>query len=50
MSIYQLAKRLQRDYKNVHTDVTQLLRLGLLERRGDGVAVPWQLVRAELGL
>ena len=50
VSIYQLAKRLQRDYKNVHTDVTQLLRLGLLERQGDGVAVPWQRVRAELGL
>lgn len=50
LSIYQLAKRLQRDYKNVHTDVAQLLRLGVLERRGDGVAVPWQLLRAELGL
>ena len=50
VSIYQLAKRLQRDYKNVHTDVTQLLRLGLLERRGDGVAVPWRVVRAELSL
>jgi predicted transcriptional regulator len=48
LSIYQLAKRLQRDYKNVHTDVTQLLRLGVLERQGDGVAVPWQLLRAEL--
>ena len=50
LSIYQLAKRLQRDYKNVHTDVTQLLRLGVLERQGDGVAVPWQLLRAELSL
>ena len=46
----RLAKRLQRDYKNVHTDVTQLLRLGVLERQGDGVAVPWQLLRAELSL
>jgi len=50
VSIYQLAKRLQRDYKNVHTDVTQLLRLGLLERRRGGVVVPWRLVRAELSL
>jgi predicted transcriptional regulator len=49
-SIYGLAKRLGRDYKNVHTDVTQLARLGLIERRGDGVAVAWQIVRAELSL
>jgi len=51
MSIYELAKRLQRDYKNVHTDVTQLARIGAIERRGDGgVAVAWDLLRAELRL
>jgi predicted transcriptional regulator len=49
MSIYELAKRLQRDYKNVHTDVTQLAGIGLIERRADGlVAVAWDLLRAEL--
>jgi len=51
MSIYQLAKRLQRDYKNVHTDVTQLAGIGLVERRSDGlVAVVWDLLRAEFKL
>ena len=51
MSIYELAKRLQRDYKNVHTDVTRLADLGLIERRADGgVAVAWDVVRAELSL
>ena len=50
LSIYQLAKRLARDYKNVHTDVTALARLGLIEKQGDGVAVPWGAVRAELRL
>ena len=51
LSIYELAKRLERDYKNVHTDVTQLAALGLIERRPDGgVAVPWELLRAELRL
>jgi predicted transcriptional regulator len=50
-TIYELAKRLERDYKNVHTDVTQLARLGLVERRADGrVAVAWDLLRAELKL
>src|SRR5262245_60118330 len=40
-SIYELAKRVQRDYKNVHTDVVRLAELGLVERRADGsVAVP----------
>jgi predicted transcriptional regulator len=48
-SIYELARRLGRDYKNVHTDVTQLAALGLIERQEDGrVAVAWDVVRAEL--
>ena len=50
LSVYALAKRLQRDYKNVHTDVVQLGALGLIERRGTAVAVPWDTVRAELRL
>jgi predicted transcriptional regulator len=49
-SIYELAGRLERDYKNVHTDVTQLMRLGLVERTEDGVGVAWEVVRAELRL
>lgn len=51
MSIYELAKRLGRDYKNVHTDVTQLAAIRLIERQEDGrVTVPWDLLRAELRL
>jgi predicted transcriptional regulator len=51
LSIYELSKRLERDYKNVHTDVTQLAGLGLIERGGDNlVKVPWDLLRAELAL
>jgi predicted transcriptional regulator len=50
-SIYELARRLERDYKNVHTDVTQLAAIGLIEKRLDGrVAVAWDLLRAELRL
>ena len=48
LSVYQLAKRLERDYKNVHTDVTALGRIGLVEKQGDArVSVPWDVVRAE---
>ena len=51
VSIYELAKRLGRDYKNVHTDVVRLAELGLIERRADGaVAAAWDAVRAELRL
>lgn len=51
MTIFALAKRLARNYKNVHTDVARFASLGLIERRRDGlVAVPWDVVRAELRL
>ena len=51
VSIYELAKHLQRDYKNVHTDVTQLAAIGLIERQADGrVGVPWELLQAEFRL
>ena len=48
LSIYELAKRLQRDYKNVHTDVSRMTGIGLVEKGADGrVSVPWDAVRAE---
>jgi predicted transcriptional regulator len=51
LSVRALAKRLGRDYKNVHTDVARLADLGLIARGDDGrVAVPWDAVRAELRL
>ena len=46
LSVYALAKMLERDYKNVHTDVTRLVELGLLEK-GDKLRVPWDAIRAE---
>jgi predicted transcriptional regulator len=49
VSIYALAKRLGRNYKNVHTDVTDLVRIGLVEKTGQAqVGVAWDVVRAEL--
>ena len=51
VSIYELAKRLRRDYKNVHTDVTQLAALGVIARTSDNrVLVPWEVLRAEFAL
>jgi len=51
LSIYELAKRLRRNYKNVHTDVTQLAALGVIARGSDNrVLVPWEVLRAEFTL
>ena len=48
LTIYELAKRLGRDYKNVHTDVSALAKIALIERGDDGrVRVPWDVVRGE---
>jgi predicted transcriptional regulator len=51
LSVYELARRVERDYKNVHTDVKRLVELGLVERTEDArVAVGWDAVRAEIRL
>jgi len=51
MTVYALAKLLERDYKNVHTDVSRLVELGLIERtEASLIRVGWQAVRAELRL
>jgi len=51
LSINELARRLARHYKNVHTDVTRLAELGLIERRSDQrVEVMWDIVAAEMRL
>ncbi|MBF0143711.1 MAG: MarR family transcriptional regulator [Magnetococcales bacterium] len=50
-TIRGLSKRLHRDYKNVHTDIGTLERLGLVARdeRGRWV-VPWSAIVSELKL
>ena len=48
MSINELARLLGRNYKNVHTDVTRLIKLGLIERIQDQrIAVGWDTITAE---
>lgn len=50
-SIYALAKRLERNYSNVHRDVRRLLDLDLVSKRADGlVYVPWDEVEIHLSL
>ena len=51
LTIFALAKLLERDYKNVHTDVSRLIDLKLVEKDSNSqVRVAWESVRAELKL
>ena len=50
-TVRALARRLKRDYKNVHTDVQALERVGLLVRDPDRrLTAPWAKVVAEIRL
>lgn len=43
MSVYALARRLSRNYSNVHGDIQRLLGLGLVEKNASGqVLVPFE--------
>ena len=47
----ELARRLGRDYKNVHTDVNQLIEWMAVERGDDGrVNVPWAEIVVDMKL
>src|SRR3972149_5312691 len=44
-SVYALAKAAERNYSNVHTDVSRLEELGLIERsEADAISVPFESV------
>lgn len=51
MTIYALAKLLQRDYKNVHTDVKALSVLEIIQETEDGkITIPWDEIEAHFKL
>jgi predicted transcriptional regulator len=51
LSIREVARRVGRDVKGVHTDVTALLRHGVLDRTREGrVVFPFNAVRVDLML
>ena len=44
-SIYALSKAAERNYSNVHTDISRLEELGLIERsENDAISVPFESV------
>ncbi len=51
LSIKQLAEKLDRDYKNVHSDVQLLNKIGLIEfNSSDKAFVPWDNISLEIAL
>ncbi len=50
MSLRALARRLGRDVKSVHRDVTALKALGLIEDCAQGIRVPYDEIEAHLTL
>jgi predicted transcriptional regulator len=51
LTVAELARRLGRDYKNVHTDVSQLTEWMAVERGDDGrVSVPWSEIVVDMKL
>lgn len=51
VTIYALAKQLNRDYKNVHGDVAALMNLGIIEKDAEGrISVPYDEIEARLPL
>ena len=50
-SVYALAKAAERNYSNVHADVSRLEELGLIERAADGsISVPFESVEIRFPL
>jgi predicted transcriptional regulator len=49
LSIREVARRVGRDIKAVHGDVTALIKAGVVERRHGGVVFPYDGVHVEFG-
>ncbi len=51
LSVRALAQQLERDYKNVHSDVSTLEEVGLIDRTEEGLLVaPWDVIDAHVRL
>ena len=50
MSIYALAKLLERSYKNVHTDTKLLEQHGLIVMDGDKITAPYDMIHVDVPL
>ena len=47
MSIRELARRIDRDVKGVHTDVQALLNVGMIDREEEGIVFPYDAIHVD---
>lgn len=50
MSIREVSRRVGRDFKGVHTDVTALVAAGLVEQRDGKICFPYQRIHVEFDI
>jgi predicted transcriptional regulator len=50
LSIREVARRLGRDVKGVHTDITRLINAGVLDRTEEGVSFPYDQLHMEVDI
>jgi len=50
MSIRELSRRLDRDFKGVHTDVTSLLGAGVIDHQEGKICLPYDRIHVEFDI
>ncbi len=46
----EVARRVGRDFKGVHTDITALVKAGVIDREKDGVVFPYETIHFEFDI
>ncbi len=46
----EIARRVGRDYKGVHSDITALIKAGVIDREKDGVVFPYETIHFEFDI
>ena len=50
LSFREIARRVERDYKGVHTDLTALILSGVIDREEDGVVFPYENIHFDFDI
>ena len=50
LSFREIARRVERDYKGVHTDLTALILSGVIDREEDGVEFPYENIHFDFDI
>ena len=46
----EIARRVGREYKGVHSDITALIKAGVIDRQVDGVVFPYETIHFEFDI